>query len=332
MPSGSHGGHSGSHGGSHSSSHRSSSSRRSGSYRPRRPIYFRVWHTRYMVRSGASAFVSFLGVLLFFAIFGFVASWIMKSQSEGYLREIEADYVYYQNMIVDAKENPEELIVDGTVITKFYNSVADKWYITYFFIDDNGEMVEGYTFSVYTLEQVNNFQHGDTIKLAVDGRPMDSMTDSIPLDYAEMPIEQDGEYATFSSEIKGERIAMIVCGSAVGGIIALSIVIMLTNKVKVNEEELKSQRKKEMEETKKAFEHFNKTVKEVEERRKRISEDLKRIKADIDKNEANNDEDEQTDIIEEEIKTSQQTYCDYCGAEISPDEIRCPNCKSKLKI
>ncbi len=290
MPSGSHGGHSGSHGSHGGGSHHHSSS---GGHSSRRPIHFRYRHTRYVVRAGASVFLSFLAMFLFFAIFGFAASWIMKAQSERYLREIEADYIYYQNMIADAKENPDELIVDGTVITKYYNSIADKWYITYFFIADNGESVEGYTFSVYTIEEANNFKRGDIIKLAVDGRPMDSQTDSIPLDYAEMPIQQDGEYATYSSQRRGEKIAMIVCGCAFGGIIVLYIVVMFTNKVKVQDRNSQSQKTQPLEEM----------------------SDL-----------AN-----PTDNAEKTINTK-KIYCEFCGAEMLPDQKRCPNCRSKRDI
>ncbi len=294
MPSGSHGGHSGSHGGSHSSSSHSHSSSygRSGSYRHHhRLIHFRYGRSRYVVRSGASAFITFLLVIMFFAIFGLFATWIMQSEANRNINQIKADYFYYQNMILDAKENPEELIVEGTVITKFYNDIAKKWYVTYFFVDDSGFTVNGYTFSVYTAEEANNFKRGDKIELAVDGRPMDSQTDSIPLDYADMPIEKDGEYVTFTTQRNAERIAMIVCGCLVGGIILLSVVIALTNKVKVQE---------------------------------RTNTPLSR------QTEIDSDYDV-TDPILEPIKDS-KTYCEYCGAEISANETKCPNCRSKLGI
>ena len=290
MPSGSHGGHSGSHGGSHHSSSHHSSGSRSVS-RSRRPMHFYIGRTRYVVRSGASAFVSFLVIIMFFAIFGIFTSWALKSSADSTLKEIKADYIYYQNMISKANENPDKLVIDGTVVSKFYNSAADKWYVTYFFIADDGMRVEGYTFSVYTAEEAFNFSVGDSIKLAVDGYPTNSLTDSIPLDYADMPIEQDGEYMTFAGQRNGARTAMIVCGSAIGGIIVLSIVIMFTNKVKVQEENIQSQKKQTFQQSKP--ETFDE------------------------------------DLNADELLKQKHKYCEFCGAEMERGQMRCGKCRSK---
>lgn len=235
MPSGSHGGGGGSHssGGSHGGgSHFGGSS--SGGYRSRGPMIIHFGRTRYVVRMGASRCISLLVVLLCFALFGVFASAVIKSSSNSGLREIKQDYIYYQDMVSYAKQHTDRQI-EGTVITKYYKENYDKWYITYYFTTDNNQRVEGYTFSVYTFDEVKDIRAGDKILLAVDGLPLTTDTDSIPMDYGDMPIEKDGEYQMFVSQKKGANIALIVCISIAAGCVVISIITAMLNKVKVQE-------------------------------------------------------------------------------------------------
>ncbi len=237
MPSGSHGGgHGGSHGGSSGGggSHWGGGSSRGGSFR-HRPMYVYWGHTRYVVGSRASAFISLLLVLLVFAFFGIFTTSMLRTGATSEIRLIEQDYIYYHNMIDNAKANPDDLIVDGVVKSKFYNTTVKKWYVTYKFLDDNGVWVDGYTFALYSNEEAMEFKTNDTIKLAVDGVPITQETDSIPLDYEYMPLEKDGYYVVYKNQHRGAKIAQGVCIGIAVGFIVLIYVIAYTNKKKVED-------------------------------------------------------------------------------------------------
>ncbi len=235
MPSGSHGGGGGSHGGgSHGGGGSHFGGSGGGGYRPRGPMIMHFGRTRYVVRMGASRFISFLVVLLFFAIFGIFTSAVLKSGANSTIRTIQQDYIYYQDMVDYAKLH-EDYQIEGTVITKYYKETYKKWYITYYFTTEDGYRVEGYTFSVYDFEDIKDIRAGDKILLAVDGLPLTRDTDSVPMDYGDMPIERDGEYQTFLSQKKGANIALIVCISVTGGIVIIAVLTAFFNKVRVQE-------------------------------------------------------------------------------------------------
>lgn len=236
MPSGSHGGGGGgSHGGGggHGGGGSHFGGGHGGGYRYRGPMRMRWGRTHYVIPMGASRCISFLFVLLVFAFFGIFVSSVLMTSSKSYLRKIEQDYIYYQDMVSYAKTHTDHQI-EGTVITKYYKESYKKWYVTYYFPTPEGK-VEGYTFSVYTFDDVKDIRAGDKILLAVDGLPLNKNTDSVPMDYGDMPIEKDGEYQTFKSQKKGSTTALIVCVSVAGGIILISILTALLKKVKVQE-------------------------------------------------------------------------------------------------
>lgn len=294
MPSGSHGGgHGGSHGGSSGGggSHWGGGSSRGGSFR-RRPMYVYWGHTRYVVGSRASAFISLLLVLLVFAFFGIFTTSMLRTGATSQIRLIEQDYIYYHNMIDNAKVNPDDLIVDGVVKSKFYNTTVKKWYVTYKFLDDNGVWVDGYTFALYSNEEAMEFKTNDTIKLAVDGVPITQETDSIPLDYEYMPLEKDGYYVVYKNQHRGAKIAQGVCIGIAAGIIVLSVVIAYTNKKKV-EDSSNSNAKPQQTASNPKFEK-----------------------------EANNER------VERDF-TENVTYCQYCGATMKKGKLKCPECGAK---
>lgn len=299
MPSGSHrGGHGGSHGGSHGgggghSSWSGGRIRGGRSVGPRR-IYFFWGRTRYVVGTTASAFISFMLVLFVFAVFGIFVSSVLRSSASSELRTIRQDYVYYHSMIEDAKANPN-LIVNGVVKTKFYNDTVNKWYVTYKFEAADGSFVDGYTFALYSNEEAMKFKTNDIIPLAVDGVPITQETDSIPLDYESMPIEQDGYYNFYISQRKGAKIAQGVCIAFAVGFVAISIVIAITNKKRADAAEGGAGSSASAPTTPKKVAPVN-------------NKEDEKVERDFDEN---------------------VTYCQYCGATMKKGKLKCPECGAK---
>lgn len=222
MPSGSHGGSRGSHrsGGARSSGmsfsssfSRSSSSRRVSSSRnssrssntrgfwhaptssswhapTRRPFRIHFGSRVYVFGNKVSLFIPFILIALFFI---FMTS-SMVSYNESYIKNIKVDYVYYHQMIATAEANPE-YVKNATVTDKFYNEDALKWYFTYKVDILNSSMdLEGYTYSVYTSNQIAQISSGDSIKVAVNEANVGLLTDSIPMDFKNFDYKDDGEY------------------------------------------------------------------------------------------------------------------------------------------
>lgn len=239
MPSGSHsgghGGGGGSHfggGGSSSGSHGGSGSSRNHGYRNGRSVVFfgRGYHRRYMYSGAHSAFSILIAIGIFALVIGSLVLLTMGGNNKD-LKNIEADYLYYQDMIADAEEKlaqgDDSYFVDGIIISKFKNDNCDKWYVTYYFLDNQGKKVEGYTYSIYTWEQVKDMDNGDIIKLAVDTNPITQDTDSINLDYKNTTLNDDGEYIKIiKSKENTQRvgiIALVIGGLLVAGAIIIRI-------------------------------------------------------------------------------------------------------------
>ena len=103
-------------------------------------------------------------------------------------------------MIAYAEAHPDHLI-EGTVQTYFLNEDCDKYYVTYYFYTDSHERVDGYTYSIYTYAQALQIKHDGTIQLAVDEYPLTTQTDSINMDYKNLPLMEDGEYKVAKNDI-----------------------------------------------------------------------------------------------------------------------------------
>ena len=238
MPSGSHGGGGGSHfggsGGGHfggfsgsgGSHYTFGGSHYSGPRRPgRAPIHFHFFYwggRRYaLAEDDNTKFRSFL-----FACFGILFAMIFVAiiifASSGEMKKIKNDYDYYQDMIAYAEAHTEYL-VEGKVEGKFYNEDYGKWYLTYTFLDENSREVEGYTFCIYTREEARDFVIGQTIELAVDSVPITQRTDSINMDYKDLPLERDGQYVS----VKRTLILTIVIEIALAGALAFCAVMAI---------------------------------------------------------------------------------------------------------
>lgn len=207
MPSGSHGGSSGSHssGGSSFGGGGSSWGSSSSSSRSSRPMRIR-WHGRvYVVSNGINGFFVCALILLIFALIPLIVGVVGQNK---YIDKIEADYAYYQNMIKIAEKDPSNLIVDGTVTDCFRNEEANKWYITYE-IRKDGVVLEGYSYSIYSMIEAQDLL-GDTIQIAVNHKTVTLKTDSIPMDYKDTTLTDDGEYVNEKEHLKDFVIMLVI--------------------------------------------------------------------------------------------------------------------------
>lgn len=234
MPSGSRGGSGGSHGGSRGGGFRSSGSSGHGGSGARLIIHTRTRHSiRLRTRPGAPARYFDLDTLhgvicalitLCFMIFGSMAC--TNKENIDFLKE---DYAYYQNMIVQAELEPDDYIVDAKVTSTSYRADFDRAYINYAIpytvyeyvpgqgYQDVTKWLYGYSFSVYTQEEAEELLRQGIIKVAVDSKIIRDYTDSIPMDYKDMTIEQDGEYLkALRDEAKSTTILIVLVIVTVG--------------------------------------------------------------------------------------------------------------------
>ena len=243
MPSGSHGGSGGSHFGGGGSHFGGGSSFRGGSSisfsRGTRPIRTRrivILGRPYVFTSGGKngSRFSFFGVLIFVALFFMLIGGVVIAAEKSSIQRIEEDHAYYIDMINYAKENPE--YKKEAIITDKFQSDNNNYYLTYKIAcaSCTEGYLNGYTFSVYTREEVRNFHIDDVIEVAVNSKTVTSTTDSIPMDYAETPIDADGEWVGSRNGMKiGTGIVIVT-----GVIAALGVVgIVYTFKKALKKEE-----------------------------------------------------------------------------------------------
>ncbi len=235
MPSGSHGGSSGSHssggssfGGGGSSWGSSGSHSSSRPYQPRTFIFFGRTHS---VR-GSASFLSFLclGVVMFAFIFMIGGFCVVPSEKKQ-VEKIKEDYAYYQDLIALGYTS------EAKVTDMFSN--AGRYYITYEInIPNSLSKLEGYSYSVYSREEAFSLLN-QTIIVALN-HPYEKITlktDSVPIDYKDMPLTKDGEYV---NAVKGVKRGWIFGFSGLGTIVlavVVNFIIVKTkgDKAKINE-------------------------------------------------------------------------------------------------
>lgn len=216
MPSGSHRSSGGSHrsGGSRSSFGGGGSSF-GGGHR-----HYHHYHRGGIYIGGAIPPRFVLPVIMFvFGFFALIFSFAFIFPANSYLNTIKEDYYYYQEMIVRAEQ--KGYIVDGTVTDMFLGE-GGKYYIIYEIPKDIGYgNLEGETYSVYTRSEAYDLL-GETIKIATNTKDVSSTTDSIPMDYKDMPLSKDGEY---NSNLTKRTVGiMVLIGSVLlfaGGVVVL---------------------------------------------------------------------------------------------------------------
>lgn len=306
MPSGSHSsGGGGSHfgGGSSGGSHFGGSSRSSGGFiRRSRPgtAVIVLNGKQYEVAGKKRYLVYAFAMMLLIGIFAIFAGVLLFNGAKESISTIKADYDYYQSMAETSNRTADQKI-KGVVTDHFKSDNCNKYYIVYFFplhniaeedlystfqvdfanndIDNN--WVRGYSYSVYTLEEVSvsDLQIGSVIDLAINCNKasISKNTDSIPMDYLGMPIERDGEYQN-AKHSKTTGIVILVASSV---FIVISVVggVLVAKKAKLL---------------------------------------------------TDNENEETTTATTESTKPAQTIpetkQCAYCGATLSKDATKCPNC------
>ncbi|MBE5739152.1 MAG: hypothetical protein E7354_05450 [Clostridiales bacterium] len=151
---------------------------------------------------------------------------------------IREDYAYYQNMIAYAEMHPDDYIVDAKITSYGQITDCDKYYINYEikyteriwspylnrFIETTDDL-EGYTFSVYDWEDIAAFREGQVIQVAVDTMMIGEYTDSIPMDFKYMTIEDDGEYIdSINQQTKSKKTLIVTITILVGWCIVFAVV------------------------------------------------------------------------------------------------------------
>lgn len=294
MPSGSHGGH------THSGGARVGGSSHSGGfhggyggvrYAPR-PWRFHFGHHYYVVPTRYSGLMSLFSVLMIFAVFFIFAGSIMLTQAKDDLGRAQRDYDRYQAMIVDARMNPDLLVI-GEVTNHYYDDTAEKWYMTYTFATHDGGKIDGYSFPVYTAADLQKtaYRIGADIELALDRVPehKGDDVDSVPTDYANFPLEQDGYYIAYRNTRNVGRIMLIVAVSVLVGSIVLNIVLVATTKKR---DDAKSPASATNATTTTGTTGTTATAAAPERK---------------------------------------SLYCEYCGALLEMDDKKCPGCGAKVK-
>lgn len=262
MPSGSHSsGGGGSHfgGGSSGGSHFGgfSGSSRSTNIGPRVIVF---GGRRYVVSSQRMAGLSALMFAIIIFAFALFSGCLITTGANKSMQTIKDDYARYQQMITTAETNSEYQI--KAVITDSFKHESGKYYITYAFplntiaesqlwgayredlanntVEDN--WVLGYSYSVYTLAQVSSAElsKGRVIDLAINDKATEvkSDTDSIPFDYKDMPLSQDGEYIEAQKSKKvGPVVITIASVLIVGSIVGMVFIVKTSKKEEQNKAE-----------------------------------------------------------------------------------------------
>lgn len=235
MPSGSHGGGGGSHGGGFGGgSHFGGGHRSSGSSR-RGPTPLRIWffgHRYYVPAEKTSALRGLFAAFFILVLFGFMSTLGLIASNDK-IDKIKADNAYYISMISYATAHPDYQVT-GKITGKFRNDDCGKWYLTYSIETANGGTLEGYTYSVYSINEIEQFVVGDDILLAIDSIPVTMRTDSINMDYINIPLENDGEYVGAKNSKRTAMIMTIACfGASV--VVAVLTFIKAKKSMKLNE-------------------------------------------------------------------------------------------------
>lgn len=236
MPSGSHGGGGGSHGGGFGGGSHFGGGRRSSGSSRRSPTPIRFWFFghHYYVPAGKTSVIRGLFTAFFVLIlFGLMATLGLVT-ANNQIDDIKVDRVRYLNMISRATSDPS-FQRTGKITGTFRND-SGKWYFTYSLETNDGQTLEGYTFSVYTLEEIDQFVVGDPVLLAVDSRIVTMQTDSIDMGYKDIPLENDGEYIGAQNSRRTALIVMVVCfGASVA--VAVLACVKAKKSMQLNEQE-----------------------------------------------------------------------------------------------
>ena len=93
------------------------------------------------------------------------------------------------------------------------------WFIKYKKVDSvTSFSIDGYSFAIYNDEQIQQIQINDEIEVAMNSFDLSIDTDSVPMDYYQIPITQDGEYLHYSKINSSLTVILIVVAIVTVGI------------------------------------------------------------------------------------------------------------------
>lgn len=156
------------------------------------------------------------------------------------IEDIQADYNYYHNMIILAKQNDD--IVEGTITNIAKDSWSDKWYFEYE-IDVLGmTTTTHFIYPVFTDAEIAEYSIGDKIDVAVNDSRVTITTDSVPVIFENYTWEDDGDISAINRWKAYDTIfATVVVAVIVGSIIGL---VIMSKKIKKEESEYLSKNDK----------------------------------------------------------------------------------------
>jgi len=170
--------------------------------------------------------MSAIGVFLVISIIVALIGLVMMTGGNSIMNTIKTDRDYYLQMIATAEANPARE-VDAKVIDAWKSDNNPKWYIIYEIdlTDQSGyiKVLEGYSYPVYTMQQAAAL-NGKDIKVAINKDIVDLNTDSVPIDYKNFALEDDGEYANAKNSHSTGRMILF----AGIGVVVLLIVVELS--------------------------------------------------------------------------------------------------------
>ena len=163
-------------------------------------------------------FLTLCFLSIFLAVILIVLSLSMTSMAKtnkSEMANMREDYNYYQNLIKYAEEHPTH-IIDAKVVGKFKNIETNRWYLKYTIKPDdieNNSYLDPYqtsSYAIYTDEQIDKYEVGDKIKVAVNSLPITTETDSMVVEYKDFKLENDVKYSSIKKDYKNFKTMTIV--------------------------------------------------------------------------------------------------------------------------
>lgn len=237
MPTGHGGGHfSGGSGGGSSGGHfgggYSGGGRRRGVVLGRPVFIYSFGRRNYYIGEKKQSLINTIGLFLFIAIIILIAKVGNYFEAKDKVEIIKSDFVNYNAIIDDAKLDSNK-IVTGSYVGR--EEKYDKWCVKYKFTY-NGTEYNGYSFYVYTEEEINEFKN-DGLQIAIGNVNVVGQPDSIEMTFEGKELKDDGEYVYYSSRVVSQKVWMIVSSCVIGGLLISEIVISSTSFKKYEKED-----------------------------------------------------------------------------------------------
>ncbi len=178
-------------------------------------------------KPGTGWFVSFV-ITFFVTIF---LSFVLVGQYN-FIANRESDFTKYQTLAQEGQH------IEG-VVKDHAQGDGNKWYFTYNFVADNGDLGEGYSYALYDHYDITvKYRIGKTFDLVAENGEITYLTETVPADFTQMTLEDDGDYVSAQNSKKFLWPTVIVVGAL--SILCLVMGIVKTAKTPKQEESGKS--------------------------------------------------------------------------------------------